>query len=89
MRGYKTIGHLVDEGEVLGMIADPFGVVESPILARDAGLIIGRSNLPLVNEGDGLFHIARVGSQDDAETALDQLNAHLDDSPLFDEDEII
>lgn len=89
MRGYKTIGNLVDEGGVLGMIADPFGVVESPILARDAGLIIGRSNLPLVNEGDGLFHIARVGSQDDAETALDQLNAHLDDSPLFDEDEII
>jgi len=89
MRGYKTIGNLVGAGEVLGMIADPFGAVEAPIRARDAGLIIGRSHLPLVNEGDGLFHIARVASQNDAETALDQLNAHLDESPLFDEDEII
>jgi uncharacterized protein len=25
-----------------------------------AGIVIGRNSLPLVNEGDALFHVARV-----------------------------
>ena len=33
------------------------------------GIVIGRTNLPLVYEGDALFHIARVeGTQIQAET---------------------
>ncbi len=89
LRTYKTTGDLVEKGTVLGIIADPIGNIELPVRAREAGLIIGRTNLPLVNEGDGIFHVARVESTDDAETALDRINAHVDGDPLFDEDEII
>ncbi len=89
LRAYKTTGDLVDETTVLGVIADPVGQVEKEVFATTAGLIIGRTNLPLVNEGDGIFHIARVDSIDDAESTLDKINAHVEGDPLFDEDEII
>lgn len=89
MRSYKTIGDTVDKETVLGVIADPLGEIEEPITAPEPGLIIGRSNLPLVNEGDGLFHIARIRAVEKAENTLDQINAHLEGDPLFDEDEII
>lgn len=89
LRSYKTVGDLVDASTVLGMIADPLGEFQVPLSPKGPGLIIGRSNLPLVNEGDALFHIAGIGSVDEAERTLDQINAYLDDTPLFDEDEII
>ena len=41
------------------MIADPFGEREAEVLAPHDGILIGRTNLPLVNEGEALFHIAR------------------------------
>jgi hypothetical protein len=33
-------------------------VDEVPVLADKAGVVIGRTELPLVNEGDALFHLA-------------------------------
>lgn len=89
LRTFKTIGDHVSEGDVLGIISDPFGEVETEISAANAGLIIGRAELPAVNEGDALFHIARLSAKDDAETTIDNLTAQMDDDPIFDEDEII
>ena len=40
-------------------MADPFGETEAQVLSPFSGIIIGRTNLPLSNEGDALFHIAR------------------------------
>jgi len=37
---------------------DPLGIEETEVRAPSAGVIIGRSNLPLVYAGDALFHIA-------------------------------
>ena len=89
LRTYKTIGEEVDTGDVLGVISDPFGEVETEILVETAGLLIGRTNLPVVNEGDGLFHIAMIKRTEDAEATIDNLATQLDEDPLFDEDEII
>ncbi len=48
------------EEEILGFIVDPFGGPrEMPITTEEEGIVIGKNNLPLVNEGDTLFHIAR------------------------------
>lgn len=88
-RSYKTNGEQVEVGDVLGVISDPFGEVETDIIVNKAGLVIGRTNLPVVNEGDALFHIARLKRNDDVEAAIDSMTAQLDDDPLFDEDEII
>ncbi len=89
LRAYKTIGDQVEKDTKLGQIADPFGKIETPIYPKSAGLIIGRTELPLTNEGDALFHIARIGEDEDAEETVDALYEQLDRSALFDEDEII
>ncbi len=60
LRSHRTIGEMVTPETLLGVIADPFGAIAGPVKATWPGLIIGRANLPLVNEGDGLFHIARL-----------------------------
>lgn len=53
-----ALGARVHKDSVLGVIADPFGEKETQVTASVGGVIIGRLNLPLVNEGDALFHIA-------------------------------
>lgn len=61
-RTTRSLGHRVDKGDVLGVVADPFGEREAEVLAPVNGIIISRLNLPLVNAGDALFHIARYES---------------------------
>ncbi len=89
LRTFKTIGETIGEGDLLGIISDPFGEAETEILSEENGLLIGRTNLPIINEGDGLFHIARIRRSADAEATIDSLATQLDADPLFDEDEII
>ena len=89
LRTHRNIGEMVAAGDVLGVISDPFGEVETEVLAGYDGLLIGRTHLPIVNEGDGLFHIARIQSSINAETRIGALTAQLEEDVLLDEDEII
>lgn len=89
LRGYRSEGDVVEPGEVLAAISDPFGEQEAEVTARHGGIIVGRAVMPVVNEGDALFHIAKVQSADAAEAAMEGLSEQLADDPLFDEDEII
>jgi predicted deacylase len=88
LRTFKGVGEAVDIGDVLGIVADPFGDAEMDVTVNHSGVIIGRTNLPVVNEGDALFHIAvpDVASNLAAER---NLTAHSNAAPMFDEDEII
>lgn len=88
LRTFKTIGAIVESGEQLGIVSDPFGEKETEVTALSAGLIVGRASLPVVNEGDALFHIADLQHRDPQAT-LDSLAAELDAATLIDEDEII
>lgn len=88
-RNYRAEGDVVDEGGVMGAVSDPFGDNELELTAPFRGIIVGRAVLPVVNEGDALFHLARVKSASVAEEAVNDLNMQLSDDPLFDEDEII
>jgi len=58
LRARAKLGTAVKPGDRLGIVAEPLGLDESPVLAEKAGVVIGRTELPLVNEGDALFHIA-------------------------------
>lgn len=58
-RGAKPLGARVARGETIGTIADPFGDSEIEVTAEQPGLVIGRTQLPMVHQGDALFHIAR------------------------------
>lgn len=89
LRTYRTTGDLVEPGEVLGAVSDPFGDVETEVLSDMSGIIIGRTNMPVVNEGDALFHIAQAPSGKVAEAVVDDMSAQREAAPLFDEDEII
>lgn len=93
MRTLKACGDWVERGTVLGVVSDPFGEREAEILAEVDGIVIGRTNLPVVNEGDALFHIAEPALKKHAEAAADEgFDSHVENleaQPLFDEDEII
>ena len=89
LRSYRADGDPVREGDVLGSVCDPFGEHEHEIAAPFGGIIVGRAVMPIVNEGDAVFHLARVGSIEKAEDAMEDHSAQIADDPMFDEDEII
>jgi predicted deacylase len=64
LRSAVELGQSVAKGDVLGVISDPFGNDEMPVTTKIEGVLIGRTNLPLVNEGDALFHIAMTEDQE-------------------------
>ncbi len=89
LRMYKAEGDVVRAGDVVAAISDPFGDREVEVSAHHGGIIVGRAVMPVVHEGDALFHIAAVRSQDVAEAAVGDLATQLEEAALFDEDEII
>lgn len=54
-----ALGSRVKRGEVLGLIDDPIGGGEYEVNATASGIVIGCAEIPLVHEGEALFHIAR------------------------------
>lgn len=89
LRSYKIDGDVVRKDDLVATIGDPFGHDEWELLAPKDGIVIGRTVMPVVNEGDALFHIATVRSADRAENAVDHITSHLDEHPLFEEEEDI
>ena len=53
----SKLGDMVTKGDVLGLISDPGSQEDWEVKAEDDGIIIGRTNIPLVYEGEALFHI--------------------------------
>jgi predicted deacylase len=80
----RRSGDRVGLKEVIGVVADPLGTQSAPIVSESDGIIIGRTNLPIVHRGDALFHIAR------SKPAASKARTKPDGGdPLYDEDEII
>ncbi|MBN2816134.1 MAG: succinylglutamate desuccinylase/aspartoacylase family protein [Campylobacterales bacterium] len=59
IRTLKTAGETVNKDEVIAYIDEPLGEQSFPILAPFDGIIIGKSEIPLIQEGDAIFHIAK------------------------------
>lgn len=78
LRNITPLGTVVEKNRLLGTIADPFGEKETQVLATISGIIIGRTNIPLVNEGEGLFHIARFKEVDSAADTLGVFQQEMD-----------
>ena len=60
LRSLVDLGARVTKGQPLALVADPFGEQEVEVEADHAGIVIGRSNLPLAHAGDALYHVAGV-----------------------------
>ncbi len=61
----KNLGDQVTKGDALAEIGSPFGEVFSRVTASKSGIIIGKQNIPLVQEGDAMFHIAYFVEQEE------------------------
>lgn len=79
-RYYVGLGQTVKPGDTLAHIYSPYSDFEVAVTASFAGIVIGRNNLPLVNEGEALFHVAEVSSLDEAEKTLDAINDEVDNA---------
>ena len=88
LRTFRAEGETVKQGDALATVSDPFGKTEEDIIAPHDGILIGRAILPVVNEGDAVFHLAKLLPKAVADTVEDMIT-QLESDPLFDEDEII
>ncbi|GGO71613.1 succinylglutamate desuccinylase/aspartoacylase family protein [Bowmanella pacifica] len=53
------LGELVSKNQVLAYSTNPYGDNEVAIRSPHDGVIIGMSNIPIANEGEALFHVAK------------------------------
>jgi predicted deacylase len=92
----RKSGDAVKKGDLLAVVGGVFGEDRMEITSPVEGIIIGHSTLPVVHQGEALFHIARiahaerVGAQIDSIT--DAIYASEPEGPaevLLDEDEVI
>jgi len=79
----KPLGSYVKEGDVLCIIADPVAKKDeykfkSPV----SGMIIGKNTLPLVNEGDALYHVAKIKNGQRLNSEFKQLQDELIINPI-------
>ncbi|WP_211252278.1 succinylglutamate desuccinylase/aspartoacylase family protein [Marinobacterium jannaschii] len=89
-RFIAQLGQRVKVGDQLATIASPFSPQEQSVLAPWAGIIIGRNNIPLVNEGDALFHVARFETLGGAERSVEAFRETLGDTEYaFDQTEAL
>lgn len=54
----KQLGDHVVRGDVLATINDPYGQELDTVKCPYGGIIIGKQNIPLVQEGEAMYHIA-------------------------------
>ncbi|MEZ4453742.1 MAG: succinylglutamate desuccinylase/aspartoacylase family protein [Nannocystaceae bacterium] len=89
LRSRRAVGHRVEIGELVATLSDPLGGKQTLVTATAAGLIIGRTLLPIVNEGDALFHVAEIEDPPAADASMEALSAALSGDPLFDEEKVL
>jgi hypothetical protein len=75
------LGARVREGELLATISDPLGEEELRLESPTSGVLIGKSNLPLANEGDALFHVGVFKRLDPVADEVDFFHGALDVTP--------
>jgi uncharacterized protein len=83
------LGAHVSAGATLGILADPLRSADERVIAPVAGIVIGRTNLPLVTEGEALYHIARFGEPESAAALVQQYRDALDPDEAEDTDELV
>jgi predicted deacylase len=65
MRPQVRLGERVGVGQVVARISEPTGRSETEVRADVDGIVIGRLNLPMVNEGDAVCHLGIFSDQAD------------------------
>jgi predicted deacylase len=82
-RPLAKLGARVVSGDTLGVISAPFSSAESVLVAESDGIVIGVTNLPLVNEGEALFHIACFTDAGAVESEIAAHESNIEDDRLY------
>ena len=82
-RPLVQLGDRVSTGDSLGVIAKPYDAEEHVLSAEQDGIIICLNNLPLVNEGDALFHVARFGRPGAVEEEIASHESNIEEDRLY------
>lgn len=60
-----NLGDQITKGQVLAEIGSPYGAIFDSVIASRSGILIGKQNIPLVQEGEAMFHIAYFSEDDE------------------------
>ena len=92
----RESGDPVRKGEVLASVSGLFGEDAQDMVSPLDGIIIGHATLPVVHQGDALFHIAAIAHPERVGAQIDSITeAILASEPegtaqrLLDEDEVV
>ncbi len=83
LRTIKALGDTVVEDEIIAYIDEPLGDQSFEVLSPFDGVIIGKSEIPLVQEGDAVFHIAKFGNLEMAESKIEHFNENIIEESEF------
>jgi predicted deacylase len=92
LRALVGTGTKVQEGDLLAYINNPLGENTEELISPISGIIIGKTNLPLVFAGEALFNIASYEEIDQVADNIDAYNDELDpntDERLSDEPPLV
>lgn len=82
-RTVTNLGAMVDQDQILGYVSSPAGDQDTPVTTKTEGILIGMNRLPLVNEGEALFHVARFGEVAAVEEEIGSHASTIEADPLF------
>jgi len=71
---HARLGDRVEKNEIIGTLSDPLERNVTEVVAKKTGLIIGKVQIPLVNRGDPLYHIATLQDKSKADEIREQLH---------------
>lgn len=74
IRTIKALGDTVHKKEIIAYIDEPLYDGSFEIQSPFDGIIIGKSEIPLVQEGDAIFHIARFTDLELADDKIEYFN---------------
>lgn len=78
LRTIIPLGTSVKKGDLLAYINDPLGEIETKVTSSVFGIVIGKTKLPLVHEGDAIFHIAKYSEAEEISSYIETYNDELD-----------
>ncbi|MDX1452244.1 MAG: succinylglutamate desuccinylase/aspartoacylase family protein [Oleiphilaceae bacterium] len=73
----KELGDRVQKGDMLANIKDHFGDIVCQVLSPADGIVIGKQNIPLAQEGEAMYHIAYFSSPEDVAENLEIMQENL------------
>ncbi len=77
---YRQLGDAVAVGDRLATITSPYNTDQVDVLAPRAGIIIGKQQIPLVQDGEAMYHIAYFRQMDSATESVEAFQNDMEDA---------